>query len=124
MRKEAMKRRRSNKMRQAREGQSAPGPTSKAGHRSGSALSTPLPVSPTPSFLNRHSLWVSLALIVLIAVIYAPVCHYDFVDLGDPQYVSENPHVADGLTWQGLRWAFSSIYASYWLPLIFDTRQN
>jgi len=75
-------------------------------------------MSPTPSFLNRRSLWISLVLIALIVLVYSPVRHYGFVDLDDPQYVSENPHVADGLTWQGLRWAFSSIYASYWLPLI------
>jgi protein O-mannosyl-transferase len=61
---------------------------------------------------------IALVLIALVVAIYYPVRHYGFVDLDDPQYVSENPHVADGLTWTGVNWAFTSIYASYWLPLI------
>lgn len=68
--------------------------------------------------LDRRGLWIAIAIIVAIAVIYWPVRHYGFVDLDDPQYVSENPVVANGLTWSGVKWAFTSIHASYWLPLI------
>jgi hypothetical protein len=62
--------------------------------------------------------WIALALIALIVVVYAPVRHYGFVDLDDPQYVSENPFVANGLTWATVKWAFTSVHASYWIPLI------
>jgi len=72
-----------------------------------------------PSFpLGRREVWLALALAALIALVYAPVRHYGFVDLDDPQYVSENPFVVNGLTWSGVKWAFTSIHASYWLPVI------
>ena len=65
-----------------------------------------------------RSIWFGLALAALVVLVYAPVRHYGFVDLDDPQYVSENPFVANGLTWSAVKWAFTSIHASYWLPLI------
>ena len=63
-------------------------------------------------------MWITVALVALILLVYAPVRHYGFVDLDDPQYVSENPFVANGLTWSAVKWAFTSIHASYWLPMI------
>ena len=83
--------------------------------RAGSSIA--VATSTTPG-LGARELWIGLALLVLILLVYAPVRHYGFVDLDDPQYVSENPFVANGLTWSGVRWAFTSIHASYWLPLI------
>jgi len=84
--------------------------------RNGSAKNV---AAPPPSFpLGRRDVWLALALAALIALVYAPVRHYGFVDLDDPQYVSENPFVANGLTWTGVKWAFTSIHASYWLPVI------
>jgi len=75
--------------------------------------------STPPAFsLGIRDVWVALALALLTLIVYAPVRHYGFVDLDDPQYVSENPFVAGGLTWSGVKWAFTSIHASYWLPLI------
>jgi tetratricopeptide (TPR) repeat protein len=49
--------------------------------------------------------------------VFAAVRHSGFVSLDDPQYVSENPHIAQGLTWAGVAWAFTSGYASNWHPL-------
>ncbi|HEX8943880.1 MAG TPA: tetratricopeptide repeat protein [Gemmatimonadaceae bacterium] len=77
-------------------------------------------VTATPaSFrLGTRGAWIAVALAALILLVYAPVRHYGFVDLDDPQYVSENPFVANGVTWATVKWAFTSIHASYWLPLI------
>jgi tetratricopeptide (TPR) repeat protein len=73
---------------------------------------------PAPSRLGARGAWTAVALAALILVVYAPVRHYGFVDLDDPQYVSENPFVANGVTWTAVKWAFTSIHASYWIPLI------
>src|SRR5207249_5072393 len=35
----------------------------------------------------------------------------------DPLYVTENPHVNQGLTWSGTIWAFSHSHATNWHPL-------
>ena len=39
-----------------------------------------------------------------------------FVNYDDPSYVTDNPHVQDGLTWAGVGWAFIAP-ADYWHPL-------
>lgn len=66
---------------------------------------------------SRLSLWVCLALLVAICAAYAPVRHFDFVNFDDPDMVSANPHVRQGLTFAGLRWAFTSVEAANWFPV-------
>ena len=41
----------------------------------------------------------------------------DFINYDDPQYVTSNPYVMLGLSFDGIRWAFTSIHASNWHPL-------
>lgn len=89
-----------------------------AGQRSSNGSAKLAPASPASPELGARGVWITAALVVLILLVYAPVRHYGFVDLDDPQYVSENPFVANGLTWAAVKWAFTSIHASYWLPLI------
>jgi Flp pilus assembly protein TadD len=59
----------------------------------------------------------ALALVVLCAAVYAPVAHAQFVALDDPQYVTENPALAHGLTAASLAWAFTTRYAANYHPL-------
>jgi len=40
-----------------------------------------------------------------------------FMPLDDPAYVYENPAVTDGITWDGVRWAFSTFHTGNWHPL-------
>ena len=42
---------------------------------------------------------------------------HEFVALDDPAYVTANPHVAGGLTWQNVSWAFTATHAANWHPL-------
>ncbi len=66
---------------------------------------------------SRTSLaWIS-AVLILTALVYAPVRHYPFVSFDDPTYVSDNPQVTGGLTWPGVAWAFTTVHAGYWIPL-------
>ena len=60
----------------------------------------------------------AVALAVLTVAVFAPVRHFDFVDLDDPQYVFENPNVTGGLTWSGVRWAITTPHASFWIPAV------
>jgi Tfp pilus assembly protein PilF len=66
------------------------------------------------SFSN---IWAGVLLVVLTAFAYAPVAHYGFLNYDDPQYVTHNPNVTAGLTWQGLKWSFNVGYQSNWHPL-------
>ena len=69
------------------------------------------------SICAGKALWASLALIAANLVVYAPVRHYDFVAYDDPQYVSENVQVLEGLSWNGVRWALTTREVSNWHPL-------
>jgi len=64
------------------------------------------------------ALWASLGLIAAVLVVYSQVRHFGFVAWDDPQYVSENADVLGGLSWQSIRWAFTTTTdAGLWLPL-------
>lgn len=56
-------------------------------------------------------------LLVTTLALYSPVQRFDFVNYDDPVYVTENTVVADGLTWAGLRWAFTAVRGSNWHPV-------
>ncbi len=58
-----------------------------------------------------------LGLVALVALAYESVRRYGFLRFDDPLYVSENPHIAHGLTWGAVRWALTSGYAANWHPL-------
>jgi protein O-mannosyl-transferase len=62
--------------------------------------------------------WILAAgLLVLTALTYASVRTFGFVELDDPLYITENPHVRAGLTLEGVRWAFATNTAAHWHPL-------
>ena len=56
-----------------------------------------------------------LALLVIAA--YARVAGNGFVGLDDEDYVTGNPRVLAGLTWDGIAWAFTTTRAANWHPL-------
>src|SRR5580704_14824812 len=62
---------------------------------------------------------IALALVVAILAVYGQTCgkEFDFVDVDDNDYVALNPHVQEGLTLDGLRWAFTTFHACNWHPL-------
>jgi tetratricopeptide (TPR) repeat protein len=65
--------------------------------------------------------WLDLCLAVLLvtttALVYGQVRHHDFLSYDDPQYGPRNPHVGAGLTWDGVKWAFTTSDDGNWLPL-------
>jgi len=48
---------------------------------------------------------------------YLQVGHSSFITLDDDQYVTANPMVIAGLTWQGIGQAFTTFHAGNWHPL-------
>ena len=66
---------------------------------------------------SKVPLLISLVLVALVVVLYAPVRHYDFVAFDDYDFVVDNPHVAAGLTADGVRWSFAHAYDAAGGPL-------
>ena len=63
---------------------------------------------------TKWLIYLGLGLITL--GLYLPALHCGFVEYDDQQYVTDNPRVQAGLTWNGLVWAFG-FHAGNWHPL-------
>ncbi len=82
----------------------ATGPAGGAGDRRGIGASL------------RRPLVLALGLALLAVVAYRGSLGNGFVNLDDPEYVTENPIVRAGLTAAGLRWAATAIVVANWHP--------
>jgi protein O-mannosyl-transferase len=73
----------------------------------------------TPAQSNSSPrLWLTLLTLVATTLFaFWPVLQCDFLHLDDPDYVTANPHVRDGLTWSGVTWALARFHASNWHPM-------
>lgn len=60
---------------------------------------------------------IGLLLFLITLGAYLPVLRDGFVNYDDPDYVTENPMVKQGLTGPGFKWAFNMWHASNWHPL-------
>lgn len=62
-------------------------------------------------------LLASILLVGATLFAYAPLRENGFVRFDDPIYLTENPHVAAGLSLEGVAWAFTTGHAANWHPL-------
>jgi len=53
----------------------------------------------------------------LTLALYNPVNSHPFVNYDDDRYVTENPHIHNGVEWDTIAWAFTSIEQENWHPL-------
>lgn len=65
----------------------------------------------------RPELGLCLLLIAVTLAVFARTASFGFVVFDDPNYVTGNPHVLDGLSLRTVRWAFSRIHDCNWIPL-------
>lgn len=56
-------------------------------------------------------------LALLTFIIFLPVVEFGWVNYDDDVFVTNNEHVAPGLKWAGIKWAFTSADIDYWRPL-------
>jgi hypothetical protein len=68
---------------------------------------------------SRQRLYLLLCAVLALAaiIVYWPAGKYDFINLDDYAYVAENQNIQSGLSWQSIRWAFTTGYVSNWHPL-------
>jgi protein O-mannosyl-transferase len=67
----------------------------------------------------RRDILICLGLLVVNLIAFWPANHLGFIVLDDPVYVTENPQVQGGLSWEGVKWAFGSTeQAAYWAPVM------
>jgi protein O-mannosyl-transferase len=59
----------------------------------------------------------AVLLVLITALVYWPVTGFDFTNYDDPDYITYNPIVQQGVTRQTVAWAFTTDHASNWHPL-------
>ena len=67
---------------------------------------------------GRQKLAVYVVLAVVTIAIFWQVNQYDFVNLDDNGYVTENLHIQSGITLDEVCWACSTKHAGFWFPLV------
>ena len=61
--------------------------------------------------------FVIAALVISTLLAYEPIRHNDFVNYDDTSYITENTHIAHGITQQSVMWSFTEAYSANWHPL-------
>jgi protein O-mannosyl-transferase len=74
---------------------------------------------PSPWQWRNHTRDFIIGIILMVAVLaaYWPLHEYGFVNYDDPAYVIDNPKVRAGVTWESVRWAFTTFHSCNWHPL-------
>jgi Flp pilus assembly protein TadD len=70
-----------------------------------------------PASDRRAVFFIGLALALVTGALYWPAVQFDFVNYDDGAYVTDNPRVVAGLSFEGAWWAFGHAHASNWHPL-------
>jgi len=59
----------------------------------------------------------SLLLVAVTLAFYNPIIHNQFINFDDSAYIVNNPQVQQGLTWDAVKWSFTTFYQGNWHPL-------
>lgn len=65
---------------------------------------------------ERSILWTAVALVIVTFAVYFRTLHNGFITYDDPDYITSNPLVRQGLTWHGIAEAFRSFSQGNWFP--------
>ena len=60
---------------------------------------------------------ICLGLLAMTWAVFGRTIAFDFVDYDDPWYITQEPKVTNGLTYEGFVWAFTGSHSGNWHPL-------
>lgn len=60
---------------------------------------------------------VCVLLAAIVWIVFGQTLRHEFVNYDDDYYVYENPRITNGLTLDGIQWAFTHVHAGNWHPL-------
>jgi tetratricopeptide (TPR) repeat protein len=69
----------------------------------------------SPAFFK--DIFICATLMLAIFMVYRQLGSHEFINFDDHLYVSNNPMVRSGLSWEGVKWAFGFTGRAYWHPL-------
>ena len=66
---------------------------------------------------SRRQLLICLFLTFAVLAAFWHVNRCDFINYDDEDYITENSHIQNGITTEGIQWAFTTSHAANWHPL-------
>ena len=60
---------------------------------------------------------ICILLVGIVWIVFGQTLRHEFVNYDDDQYVYENPRITNGLSLDGIQWAFTHVHADNWHPL-------
>ncbi len=66
---------------------------------------------------NKYISMIYIFLTVATLMAFWQVTHCDFTNYDDTFYVTENNHVQNGITMEGIQWALTTVHVENWHPL-------
>ena len=66
---------------------------------------------------ETHVLILCLVLVAATLAFYNPIIHNQFIDFDDSAYIVKNPSIQGGLTWDSVKWSFTTFREGNWHPL-------
>ena len=75
--------------------------------------------------IRFSSLLIPAGLWLLTLYLFLPVVHFEFLSFDDDLFVSKNPFLQNGMTWDSIQWAFCADltfltkHADFWQPVTF-----
>jgi tetratricopeptide (TPR) repeat protein len=70
-----------------------------------------------PASAEKRVVIFCLLLVATTLAFYNPIVHNTFTDFDDSVYILKNLQVQSGLTWNTVKWSFTTFHAGYWHPL-------
>src|ERR1051326_8287832 len=66
---------------------------------------------------NLRTILICALLAAATLAVFWPVTRCEFINFDDPLYVTQKPHVKQGLTWETVAWSLRGSHAANWHPL-------
>jgi protein O-mannosyl-transferase len=66
---------------------------------------------------KHETTFIGILLFGLVVWAFLAAVRNGFINLDDGVYVYDNARVKNGLTWENIRWAFTTLYFGIWHPL-------
>src|SRR6202158_130004 len=66
---------------------------------------------------EMHVVTLCLLLVAAALAFYNPIIHNQFIDFDDSSYILKNSWVQSGLTWDTVKWSFTTFREGNWHPL-------